>query len=230
MANPAKRARTAARPIVPTSEEFKHLEEHGYMVIPGVLTRAECEAAKAGLAEWFTGLGTGLSFTDPTTWEPKNRPAHFHGIVQNLGVAHLQCVWDVRQNERVVNVFQRMWQEDDLLSSFDAICVNPPPKTAPKSKFPFVEGQWYHVDQGRRRGSERQSIQGIATLSDITRRDQTLSVLPGVHRSHAELLRRHQGGDDDWVLFDEPLLRWAWQAAGKKGSPRRGTSRLADPL
>jgi hypothetical protein len=220
----AKRARKSLSPppivLDYTPDEFAHLRDHGYMVIPDVLTADECAHAKRGLHQWFAGLGTGLSAEDATTWTPKARPFHLRGIIQNLGVAHLQPVWDVRQNPRVVDVFRRLWsveRNEDMLSSFDGICVNPPLRSAPKSrKFDFVEGQWYHVDQGRRRGSACRSIQGFVTLNNITAKDQTLSVLPGMHKHHAELLQRHAGDDSDWVLFDEPLLRWAWETAGRR--------------
>lgn len=45
------------------------------------------------------------------------------GIIQHLEAGQQQAVWDIRCNQRVQNVFEAMYGTNDLLASFDALCV-----------------------------------------------------------------------------------------------------------
>jgi ectoine hydroxylase-related dioxygenase (phytanoyl-CoA dioxygenase family) len=210
----ANKAQNSPLPHLPS--EFQYLEDRGYQVIPNVLTSAECDAIVHDVDTWMT-----TSFQtrrdDPQTWKQSYNPnlhQSFHGIIHGYHVGHIQPVWDVRQHPSVVNVFQRLWQDHDLLSAFDGLCVQPPPEWV--GSRPNPTHRWYHFDQGVRK-SGRHCIQGFVTLEDIDVDDATLCVLERSHHHHDAFFQHHtplalpkrqKDYRTDWVKLDEPEMKW----------------------
>jgi hypothetical protein len=188
-ASDASLAAQEARPE-PLPAWVVQLRDKGYAVVPGVLSDAECEAVFAKVKVFFAAHGVDLS--------ARNAPKYpnIHGIVQHMGVGHSQAVWDVRLNQRVQDVFARLYGTNDLLVSFDGLCVMQPWRR-------FGTKSWLHFDQGPRRQG-RHCIQGYVNILDSS--DATsgsLSVVPGSHLKHADFWRRFpdaaaKAGSNDW--------------------------------
>jgi len=220
-------------PVLPN--RFKHLEEHGYQVIPNVFTAEKCEEIHAALKQWYVDVGTGVDFNDAKTWKSENLPYTIHGIHQNYSVGQIQPVWDVRQDPQAVNVFAELWNASpqDMLSSFDGFCLQPPhewlERSPPARKGNHselgLEGSWYHYDQ-RRAKVGRHCIQGFITLQDQDHDDATLMVLAGSHKYHQaffqqfdktpeEIKERAKAGD--WIKFNQASeLKWVATQPGVK--------------
>ena len=98
------------------------LAEHGVAILEGLLDAGECAAMEAGMwhfVEHITSPWPTPVSRDPSTWRgfvkkmmPKN------GLLQ-YGVGHAQFAWDVRQNPKVVEVFETIWGTPDLVTSVD---------------------------------------------------------------------------------------------------------------
>lgn len=52
-------------------------------------------------------------------------------LLQNWILGHMQCLWDLRCNQNIINIFKDIYslpRSKDLLVSFDAVSVNLPPE------------------------------------------------------------------------------------------------------
>ena len=55
----------------------------------------------------------------PETWIKENMPYNIHGIFKQY-IGHTEFIWKTR--EACIPVFREIWQNDDLLTSFDGGC------------------------------------------------------------------------------------------------------------
>ena len=203
------------------------LEEKGYAVIPNVVSAYDCDATVNSIWTWLERLNPWLDRHDPETWKTKgnevNWPNSIHGIIQHFEVAHQDFVWKIRKHPRVRRAFECLWGENELLSSFDGICVM---KAAPVRK----GKQWLHTDQsGRKIGM--QCIQGLINLEAVGPGNATLCVLSGSHKLHAAAMASHQG-PTDWHKYTEADMHFfrncpEVRVQGGKGSMFLWDSRVA---
>jgi hypothetical protein len=135
------------------------LQERGWTVVEGVLSKADCDEYIHGLWDFLEGLGTGVKRDDPATWGPEHFPPTYRGILNTLEVGHHAFVWKVRKNPRLVKVFERLWGTNELLTSFDAINILGPHNEAPAPG-------WLHVDQ-KPTTPHLACIQGIMNLTQV---------------------------------------------------------------
>lgn len=222
-------------PLPHLPARFNELEEHGFMVIPDVVDGKTCDKLLAGLKQWLVDIGTGVDFKDRRTWQSKKMPYAIHGIYQQYQAGHVAPVWELRQDERVVNVFADMWNTRpmDLLSSFDGFSLRPPHEWLGRKGATCPRGQWFHYDQGDYAGCY--TIQGFVTLEDQDVDDAPLVVVDRSHLHHAEFFEQFPGRKGDWIKFDERELAWVMsrpdakevRVAAKKGSMVLWDSRTA---
>lgn len=202
-------------PVLPA--RFQMLEDHGYIVVPNVIDEKTCDELMQGLKTWLvTAAG---AERDPRTWRSSVMPYSIHNIYQHFGAGHIDPVWRLRQDERVVDVFASLWGTRDLLTSFDGFCLQPPHElVGKKGHVPgAVDGSWYHYDQGSYPG--RHTVQGFVTLEDQDEQDATLMVVDKSHLRHMEFFRRFPGAhakDGDWIKFTDEELRWVLSQEGAK--------------
>lgn len=154
-------------------EAFDRLDKHGYCVIKGVLTPEKCAAVRAGIHAYLKECG--IDYGDATL-QPNHIPHVAAGIMQCLAVGQCQAVWDVREDERVAQVFEALHGDNDLIVSSDGVCVQP---TSLRDTCVPV-----HTDQSHtRRG--RLCIQSLVNLTPaLDEGTGTLEVIPGSHKRH----------------------------------------------
>lgn len=179
--------RKKAKPTLP--DWAAQLDQQGFCVVPNVLTHAECDSALAGVHSYLANAGV-----DIVTRKTKKDYPNMHGIIQHLEVGHSQAAWDVRTNESVQNVFAQIYGTNDLLVSFDGVCVMQP-------WHKFGRKSWMHMDQSSK-NTARRCIQGYVNLTDASdARTGSLLVLPGSHKRFAEFfdafphMRKKSKGD-----------------------------------
>jgi hypothetical protein len=160
------------------------LDRYGVAVIENVVSKEEVERVKSiawkNISDWSCGQIEG---TNPDTWKNLFRfyPKHAM-LIQEYGVGHMQWLWELRQNENVVEVFERLWGTNDLLVSFDALSVHFPPEVTGRG---WNGGNlWYHTDASPER--KELCIQGLINLFPVGKHDATLSILEGSHMYHKE--------------------------------------------
>ncbi|VVU94296.1 hypothetical protein CPAV1605_16 [seawater metagenome] len=162
------------------------LKNDGVAVIKNVLNQSELEEAKSNMWATLNTLTTNLEKpiqkTNPSTWRTFYSLYPIHSmLVQHWSIGHSQYVWDVRQNQKVVNVFKEIWNNNNLLCSFDGVSVHFPPE---KTNRGWYKGNdWFHTDQSRLKVGLN-CIQGMVTLYDVNPGDATLRILKGSHEKH----------------------------------------------
>ena len=119
-------------------------------------------------------------------------------MLQHFSLGHMQWCWDIRQDERVAEVFGRIWDTapSDLLVSFDALSFHMPHEVTGKGF--FKDNYWIHTDQSNLKEG-LQCIQGSVNLYPVNVGDGTLCVLEGSHRYHADYFRDNGlSASGDW--------------------------------
>ncbi|CAD7968362.1 unnamed protein product [Amoebophrya sp. A25] len=159
---------------------------------------------------------------DPALEKLSDRGAE-NGILHKNGAGQSAVAWFVRLKAK--KVFERVWSEKDLITSFDALGIFRPwqhgcgPKT--------ISRKWLHVDQGRELAGKKVGIQGLVTLYDQTEATGGLYLVPGSHKHHEELCDAKQyppfentfekGTEDpNYIeLLGEHRFRKTWESFGK---------------
>lgn len=96
------------------------LEEHGFVVIEGVLDRSQVSIA-TDLCWQFLG-DFGMQRDDPNTWSDDNFGkigSKMSGILAGGGFGQSDFQWYCRTQPGVVQVFSKIYETPDLLTSFD---------------------------------------------------------------------------------------------------------------
>ena len=197
------------------------------MVIPNVLSEAECNATVDGMWEWLAAISGGvIKRDDPATWaepsadHPNGRwPFCYRekGIIQWYRSGHQQFVWDIRQHPAVVAIFAELWKSEprDLLVSYDAINIQRPIEylatvgiTGHTDRF---NEEWHHIDQSAGvRG--RVCVQSFVNLNTTNDGDGCLIVYPNSHKLHEQLCTspglRVSHDPLQWIRLHERERRW----------------------
>jgi hypothetical protein len=180
------------------------IREKGVAIVRNVLDEKECDELVSGM--WgFLEHATGafpeekrIIRTEEKSWCNLTELFPMHSmLIQHWGIGHTQCVWDVRQNPKVVEVFRELWKTPDLLVSFDGASFHMPHETTRKG---FYRGNsWFHTDQ-RLSDSKFQCVQGWVTGLDVNEGDATLAVLCGSQNFHADYAKRFNYSTEkmDW--------------------------------
>jgi len=166
-----------------------HLHERGYVVFDSVISPAECEQALNHFWDWI-GEVTGERVV--RGWLESYRhwpPALDRGaILAYCGIGQSEFCWGVRDRPKVRKAFSTLWQEDDLLVSFDGACVMRPWHYEPSWK---SHESWFHVDQhpGQRPGFD--CIQGLVNLLPMDSDGACNQLIEGSHHVFSDYARRY---------------------------------------
>lgn len=184
------------------------LNKYGVAIIPGLLTPEECENAKKGMWDTLEYISerwrVPIRRTNQGTWkETHNLCPHRGMLLHHFQLGHSQFVWDIRQNEKVVDIFSEIWRtkKEDMLVSFDGLSISLPPEVTgfgwrEKENTGEMggemegemgeksEGTWFHTDQSYlRNGFE--CVQGLVTPYEVREGDATFTYLENSHKYHS---------------------------------------------
>ncbi|CAG9975580.1 unnamed protein product [Clonostachys byssicola] len=187
---------------------YQHFTEHGYAVIPSVISKEKAEKYQHSAFEWLKSFDNPeLDLNTPSTWTPSNLPFISEiNTFNHYGVVHEDFMWDIRLEPGIIDVFARIWGTDELLVSFDALNITLPhrPGHVPRKK-------WPHVDQSPLREG-LQCVQGIVNLSKAGPDDGGLTIYPGTHKVTEEFFQtqtdRASWQRKDWYRYSEEQLAW----------------------
>jgi ectoine hydroxylase-related dioxygenase (phytanoyl-CoA dioxygenase family) len=186
-----KRAVHTAHPLAKHADE---LRTRGYTVIENVVSADRCAKYREGIRAHL--LSANIDVDDP---QRSASSYSQHRIVQHYEVGHCDAVWQVRQEEAVAAVFAALRGTNDLLVSFDGVCVMPPHHRDDGKR-------WWHTDQSHSRRGLR-CIQGYVNLtSSHDERSGSLAVIPGSHLQHSRFGFEHLGRKnpgDDWYVYSD---------------------------
>ena len=197
-----------------SAESIAYLTEHGYAVIAGVLAPDECARALELTWDYLEELGTGIDRHDWTTWDDDRWPTAVHGgILPGHGIGHAAAQWFIRGVPAVKQAFAAIWDDDDLLVSFDGMALWRP--WALKESWKTNRGgSWLHIDQHPITRPGMQCVQGLVNLLPTSPATGGNVLIPGSHKTFASIPEAYPQRlgriplDVDHFRFpaDDPLL------------------------
>ena len=186
-------------PITTLDELNSTLEKYGIAVLPNVFTEQECEALKRKV---FFHLKKTFNVVEPDDYV-KLRPMLGY-MMKSFGISFLPEILEMKTDERVVNAFRAIWNEQDLTTSFDAIAIVPPPEKRSNPVYFDETKTWFHTDQSSDKKGMH-CVQSFINLDETGEGDGCLSVLVDSHRYHAEFFERFNESSrgTDWFRLDQ---------------------------
>lgn len=128
-----------------TSDEqtyLRDLEEFGYCVIPQVLSTDETELLYQRVwHEFIEKAWPNCKMDDRSNWK-ETFPIHNTMGIFAGPAGQTQVMWDLRQDPRIVEIFAKIWNTNDLIVSMDGLSLMCPPEVREGCIEP-----WPHVDQ-----------------------------------------------------------------------------------
>ena len=165
-----------------SDESLAFLDENGFVVIAHALTSPEAEHAAGLTWDYLEGLDTGIDRADPTTWTDDRWPVAVHGgIIPSQGIGQSEAQWFIRSVANVKRAFAAIWEDDDLLVSFDGMALWRPPHVEP-SWLTNRGGSWLHIDQHPIARPGFHCVQGLVSLLPTSPSSGGNIVVPGSHR------------------------------------------------
>ncbi len=181
-----------------------YLNEYGVAVIPNVLTQDECILYRNQIWDELSYVTQNrFDVNDTETWREFYNLYPLHSmLLQHFSLGHMQPIWDIRQHDKVCEVFETIWEtpKNDLLVSFDGLAVHLPPEETNRG---WYRTEWFHTDQSSQKIGKH-CIQGMVTLYDVNENDASLMVLEKSHNYHEQFFDhfdKDSGGD--WYRLEE---------------------------
>jgi hypothetical protein len=167
---------------------FKDLKENGYVIIPNILSTEEIDLARKMFFDWknqIEDLDKFHNMIDP------------HGIFKFHEVGHQEFAWFIRTRPKIINLFKKLWDTNDLVVSFDGSCYIP--KNCEKS-----DKIWTHTDQAPN-STGLKCYQSLVALS--SNEERTLVVYEKSHLIHEKYFKdRNIKSSNNWHLIDHKYL------------------------
>lgn len=178
---------------------LQHLYTYGWTVMPK-LPELDTEQVFAEMLDWFK-LGNPELQDDYTKWKDAHIATRLHGIVKQRS-GHETWQWDIRKLYK--KYFERIWETDDLLCSFDGwnFSVKSGKKRGlDENLSDSVSRGWMHIDQTRF-DTEFRCVQGLVCITDVTESDNSLIVLEGSHNYFDDYLNQRPLDGWEWCFID----------------------------
>ncbi len=149
-----------------SEEQLAFWQHNGYLVVPGVLSKAQCEDCCKVIWEYLQA--------DPEV------PASWYHSAERMQKIMLQLfrhpVLDRnRRQPQIRQIFEQLWQRTDLAMSTDRVSFNPPETAA--WKFPGPDMHWDMLLQN----PVSFGTQGLIYLTDTAEDQGAFCCVPGFH-------------------------------------------------
>lgn len=197
-----------------SAESVEHLNDEGFVVIANVLDSEQTAEALDLTWRFLEDLGTGIDRHDPSTWSDDRWPIAVHGgIIPSQGIGHSAAQWFIRSAPGVKQAFASVWDDDDLLVSFDGMALWRPSSVEPEWQT-NRGGSWLHIDQHPVGRPGFQCVQGLVNLIETSPEVGGNILIPGSHLLHDSIADRyperlgriHPSIDHFRYPSDDPLL------------------------
>ena len=166
------------------------LNTYGVAIIPSVIDESECNNTVDGMWKYFEYItqkwDVPITKDNQNSWKQLYKLYPMHSmLIQHWNIGHMQVAWDLRQNEKIVDIFSKLWncKNEELLVSFDGISFNVPPEVIKRGW--NRNNTWYHTDQSFTR-NDFECIQSWITANDVNVGDATLAFMEGSHSHHKD--------------------------------------------
>jgi len=163
------------------------LELNGYCIIENILSKEEIDKSKLLFHNWKNGI---------PNLDKLHNTIDPHGIYKFHEIGHQEHSWFIRTRPKVIEVFKKLWDSEELIVSFDGTCYI---EKESKKK----DNIWTHTDQASN-NSEITCYQGFVSLTD--NKERTLVVYNGSHKLHSEYFKNKDKSSKNWNLIEHDYL------------------------
>lgn len=210
---------------------INELETNGYTIIPNVLTDNECENYSNDMWKTLEYLTNDeIKKDDTSTYKNIYKLYPLHSmLIQHYSIGHAQFIWDLRQDQRIINIFSEFYKYflpdesyDKLLVSFDGLSQHMAPEITKRGWLQMNSNgtpryPWYHSDQSftktfnnKKKANEFSCIQSWITFNDVMLKDATLSVIKGSHKKELrdEFKIKFNPDNSEWHKLNKDELNF----------------------
>ncbi|KAI7355425.1 hypothetical protein KC354_g10790 [Hortaea werneckii] len=185
------------------------LVRDGYAVIKSAVPRERADSYADAMYSWLEGFNLGFKRDDPTSIHKDKLPwIDQKGMCLQYAVTHEDFAWAIRSEPGVVEAFEKVYDDKDLIVSFDAINFGfPNRKDLPENK------PWPHQDQDPLKPGFR-CLQGLVNMLPNGPDDGGLIVCRGGHMLSEEFHRefineeRIPAWTPEWFGFTDAGMKW----------------------
>lgn len=193
---------------IATKETLRNtIDTYGVAIIPNVLDEEECTKMVNGMWDFFEHITqsweTPINREKTESWKEFYKLYPMHSmLIQHWNIGHAQVSWDLRQNEKIVDIFSHFWncKQNDLLVSFDGLSFNLPPEITKRGW--YKNKTWHHTDQSYTENKFK-CIQSWVSGLDVNDGDATLSIMEGSNKYHKECAEKFNITDkNNWYKLN----------------------------
>jgi ectoine hydroxylase-related dioxygenase (phytanoyl-CoA dioxygenase family) len=190
-----------------------YLREYGYCIVENVFTNEECQDYINGCWDWLEGLDTGIDRNNNKTWNNNNWVLNYKQGMISHTVSHSEFLWKVREHDNVINLYNQIYNTDQLLVSFDGITISRPPELGYTRA---SKTSWIHTDQNiidddlnNIYDGNDYSVQGILNFNDSNDKDGCLLIWVGSHLLHTKLFEHNnKKPKNNWYVLSKEDINW----------------------
>lgn len=201
-----------------TEEQMQTIHKRGVLVVPNILSSSECISTISGVWDHLEYASSAwdmpLDRKNKSTWKGMKNFSPMHGmLIQHHGIGHMQPAMDIRQNQKVYEVFAHLHGVTDMIVSLDGVSISLPPEVT-NIGWQTTRTSWAHCDTPYDHDATEEQIlkkktdpvyQSWITPLDVEEGDATLAVMIGSHHYHQDLANKFSLKKDTWKLSEEQL-------------------------
>jgi hypothetical protein len=171
-------------------KEYKdYFLEHGFCVITNIVEDLEIKEAINEIWEHPSLLGdSGIIRDDPNTWNIEIDGVGFLDLKGGYSHAQLKYYWKTRLNDKIINVYRQLYNEEDLKFKLGRYGFMRPTKNIIIKDGTLIDKpewktnkKWVHLDLNPWDHQDLR-IQGILTLTDQTETSGGFCCIPDFHK------------------------------------------------
>ncbi|RDW60314.1 hypothetical protein BP5796_11920 [Coleophoma crateriformis] len=193
----------------PLSDWHRDLIRDGFAVVKGAVPKERADKYANDMYTWLEDFNLGFNRNDASTIHKDNLPViNEKGMCLHYAVTHEDFVWQVRSEPGVVGAFETVYNDKDIIVSFDAVGFGFPNRTDLPKNVP-----WPHQDQDPEKPGFR-CLQGLVNLLPNGPDDGGLIVCKGAYHL-SEQFHREMAWEDripqwtnEWYGFTENGMKW----------------------
>ena len=120
--------------------------KNGCVVIKNVISPERAAYYCQKQISWLNKFDLGFDENNPETWTADHLPISFKSsMYYSYGSTHEKFAWEARSEPAVIEIFEKLWEEKELLCSFDGFNIAFP------NRKDISWSPWPHCDQNPER-------------------------------------------------------------------------------